>query len=69
MRAIDPQLDGLTLNRMDRAPREQVRDRLSARAHDILAQFGIGTGLFAGVVRETIVDAIIKPQLNGLLKL
>jgi Patatin-like phospholipase len=69
LRAIDPQLDGLTLNRMDRAPREQVRDRLSARAHDILAQFGIGTGLFAGVVRETIVDAIIKPQLNGLLKL
>jgi hypothetical protein len=69
LRAIDPQLDGLTLERMDRAPREHVRDRLSARAHDILAQFGVGTGLFAGVIRETIVDTLIKPQLNSLLKL
>src|SRR5215469_219372 len=69
LRAIDPHLDGLTIDRMDRAPREQLRDRLSSRAHDILAQFGVGTGLFAGVVRETIVDTIIKPQLNNLLKL
>jgi hypothetical protein len=28
LRAIDVQLDGLTLDRMDRQPREQVRDRL-----------------------------------------
>jgi hypothetical protein len=39
LRAIDVQLDGLTLDRMDRQPREQVRDRLCDRAHEI-AEWG-----------------------------
>jgi hypothetical protein len=54
---------------MDRHPREQVRDRLSSRAHDILAQFHVGRGPLGGLVREAIVDALVKPQLNKLLKL
>jgi hypothetical protein len=65
LRAIDPQFDGLTLERMDRSPREQVRNRLEDRAHNILAQMHIGPGF----VREIIVAALLKPQLNKLLKL
>ena len=69
LRAIDPQFDGLTLERMAEGPRKEVRDRLASRAHDILAQFHIGSGPFAGIVRTVIVEALVKPQLNKLLKL
>jgi hypothetical protein len=69
LRAINPELDGLTLERMDRHPRELVRDRLSNRAHDVLAQFQVGKPPFGGFVREAIVDALVKPQLNRLFKL
>jgi hypothetical protein len=69
LRAIDTQFDGLTLDRMELQPRERVRDRLSSRAHDILAQCHVGSGPFGGIIREAIVDALVQPQLNRLLKL
>jgi hypothetical protein len=47
LRPIDVQLDGLTLDRMDRQPREQVRDRLCDRAHEIMAELNIGADPFA----------------------
>ena len=65
IRKIDSNLDGLTLDKVDRGIREQFRDRLRSRAHDILAEMGVPTAL----IRETIDLAFIRPQLNKLLKL
>jgi hypothetical protein len=65
IRAIDPDLNGLTLDQVDRRTREQVRDRLRSRAHEILAELGVPTAL----VREAIDLALIRPQLDKLLKL
>lgn len=65
IRPIDPALNGLTLDNVDRGTREQVRDRLRSRAHDILEEMGVPTAL----VREAIDLAFIRPQLNKLLKL
>jgi hypothetical protein len=69
LRAIDVQFDGLTLDRMDRQPREQVRDRLRDRAHEIMFEFSIGSGLFGGAVRQAIDTAFITPLLNKTLHL
>lgn len=65
IRTIDHELDGLTLDKVDRGTREQVRDRLRSRAHDILEEMGVPTP----IIRETIDLALIRPQLNKLLKL
>jgi hypothetical protein len=69
LRAIDVQLDGLTLDRMDRQPREQVRDRLCDRAHEIMAELNIGAGPLGGAVRQAIDTGFITPFLNKLLHL
>jgi hypothetical protein len=70
LRAIDPRFDDLTLDRMEPGPRKQVRDRLARRAHDVLAQLHVGdAGPIGGIVRSTIVGALVRPQLNKLLKL
>jgi hypothetical protein len=66
---IDPALNGLTLEKMDRGVREKVRDRLRDRAHDILKEAGVNPWLVGGAVREAIDVALIKPQLDKLLKL
>jgi hypothetical protein len=66
---IDPALDGLTVEKMDRGIREQVRDRLRNRAHEILKEAGIDPWLVGGAVREAIDVAFIKPQIDKLLKL
>ena len=65
IRSIDHELDGLTLDKVDRGTREQVRDRLRSPAHDILAEMGVPTA----IIRETIDLAFIRPQLNKRLKL
>jgi hypothetical protein len=69
LRAIDVQLDGLTLDRMDRQPREQVRDRLCDRAHEMMAELNIGAGPLGGAVRQAIDAGFITPFLNKLLHL
>ena len=66
---IDKSLDGLTLEKMDRGVRGKVRDRLRDRAHDILKEAGVDPWLVGGAVREAIDVALIKPQLDKLLKL
>jgi hypothetical protein len=66
---IDPALNGLTVEKMDRGIREKVRDRLRNRAHEILKEAGIDPWLVGGAVREAIDVAFIKPQIDKLLKL
>lgn len=66
---IDPSLDGLTLDRMDRSIREAVRDRMRDRSKEIMKQFGIDPWLVGGTVRDAIDRLVVKPQLEKLLKL
>jgi hypothetical protein len=66
---IDATLDGLKLAQMDRDTRIAVRDRLRDRAHEILREIGGNSWLNCGAVRETLDLALIKPQLDKLLKL
>lgn len=66
---IDPALDGLTIEKMDRSVREKVRDRLSDRAKEILKEAGIHPLLVGGAVRDAIDAALIRPQIDKLLKL
>ena len=55
---------------MDPQVRERVRDRLRARAHDIMAELKIGgQGWLGGGIREAIDLAFIKSQLDKLLGL
>jgi hypothetical protein len=54
---------------MDRTIRENVRDRLRDRAHEVLKEAGINPWLIGGAVREAIDLALVKPQLDKLLKL
>jgi hypothetical protein len=46
-----------------------VRDRLRDRAHEVLKEAGVSPLLVGAAVRETIDLALIKPQLDKLLKL
>jgi hypothetical protein len=69
IRTLDTTLDGLKLERMDRDTRIAVRDRLRDRAHTILQEIGVNPWLIGGAVREAIDLALIKPQLDKLLKL
>jgi len=64
IRKIDHELDGLTLDKVDRGTREQVHDRLCSRAKDIPAEMGVPTA----IIRETIDLAFIRLQLNRVLK-
>ncbi len=66
---IDPALDGLTIEKMDRSVREKVRDRLQDRAKEILKEAGINPFLVGGAVRDAIEGALIRPQIDKLLKL
>jgi hypothetical protein len=69
IRNIDTSLNGLKLEQMDRDTRIAVRDRLRDRAHTILQEIGVNPWLIGGAVREAIDLALIKPQLDKLLKL
>jgi hypothetical protein len=69
IRPIDPALNGLKLENMDRDVRTAMRDRLRDRAHEILKEAGVNPWLVGGAVREAIDLALIKPQLDKLLKL
>lgn len=69
IRHIDSSLNGLKLEQMDRDTRIAVRDRLRDRAHEILKEMGVDPWLVGGAVREAIDLALIKPQLEKLLKL
>jgi hypothetical protein len=69
LRAIDVQLDGLTLDRMDRQPREHVRDRLRDRAHEMMAELNIGAGPLGGLVRQATDTGFITPFLSKILQL
>jgi hypothetical protein len=69
IREIDASLNGLKLENMDRDTRIAVRDRLRERAHTILQEMGVNPWLVGGAVREAIDVALIKPQLDKLLKL
>jgi hypothetical protein len=69
IRPIDPNLDNLKLQKMDRDVRVEVRERLRDRAHEILKEIGIDPFLIGGAVREAIDLALIKPQLDKLLML
>ena len=66
---IDPTLDGLKLEKMDRAIREKIRDQIRDRSHEIMKDAGITPWLIGGAVRDAIDLALIKPQLDKLLKL
>ena len=66
---IDPALDGLKLEKMDRAIREKIRDQIRDRSHEIMKEAGITPWLIGGAVRDAIDLALIKPQLDKLLKL
>ncbi len=66
---IDPALDGLKLEKMDRTVREKIRDQIRDRAHEIMKEAGINPWLIGGAVREAIDLALVKPQLDKLLKL
>jgi hypothetical protein len=67
---IDTSLNDLHLEKMDPQVRERVRDRLRARAHDIMAELKIGgQGWLGGGIREAIDLAFIKSQLDKLLGL
>ena len=65
IREIDHSLDGLKLKDVPRAQRQDFKDRLTARAHDFMAEIGIPTP----VLRQIIDTAFISPQLNKLLGL
>ena len=65
IRPIDHHLDGLKLQNVDEKKRKEFRDRLRARAHDIMKELGVHTA----VVREGIDLAFIRPQLDKLLML
>ena len=69
IRKIDASLDGLKLDQMNRDTRIAVRERLRDRAHEILKEMGVNPWLVGGAVREAIDLALIKPQLDKLLKL
>jgi hypothetical protein len=66
---IDHDLDGLKLENMDHDIRVAVRDRLRERSHEILKEIGVNPWLIGPAVREAIDLALIKPQLDKLLKL
>ena len=66
--APDPSLDGLKLEKMDRDVRENVRDRLIDRANEMMKQMGVEGFIYGPAVRG-IVDLILKPKLDQLLKL
>ena len=65
IREIDHLLNGLKLKDVPRAQRQEFKDRLTARAHDFMAELGIPTP----VLRQAIDVAFITPQLNKLLGL
>ncbi len=65
IREIDHTLDGLKLQNVDASKRKEFRDRLRARAHDIMEEIGVPTAL----VREAIDVAFVRPQLDKLLML
>jgi hypothetical protein len=65
IRPIDTGLDGITLEHMPRDIRQRFKDRLTDRAHEILAELGVPTP----VLREGIDLAIVSPFLNRLLYL
>ncbi len=66
---IDPALNGLKLEKMERSTREKVRDQLRARSHVIMKEAGIDPWMIGGVVRKAIDLAVVKPKLEKLLKL
>jgi hypothetical protein len=66
---IDTSLNGLKLENMNRDLRIAIRDRLRDRSHEILREIGVNPWLIGGAVREAIDLALIKPQLDKLLKL
>jgi hypothetical protein len=65
IRRIDTDLDGITLERMPRDIRQRFKDRLTERAHEIMAELGVPTP----VLREGIDLALVSPFLNRLLYL
>jgi hypothetical protein len=65
IREIDESLNGMTLERMPRDVRQRFKDRLTQRAHELLKEIGVPTG----IVREGIDLALISPFLNRLLYL
>jgi hypothetical protein len=64
LRPIDQSLNGLELRNVSWDLRKQMKDRLTRRAHDMLAELNVP---FAG--REAIDLFFITPQLNKLLGL
>jgi hypothetical protein len=69
IRPIDPSLDGLKLEQMDRATRVAVRECLRSRVKIILQQMGINWPLIGGLAREVIDWAVVRRELNKILKL
>lgn len=68
-RHIDPQLNGLKLNKMDRATREKVRDRLRDRLLEVIKKAGVEGFIIGPIAREALDLGLITPQLNKILKL
>ncbi len=64
IRPIDRSLDGIELSEVSRDLRKRFKDRLTDRAHDLLAELGVSF-----VLREGIDLGFISPQLNKLLAL
>jgi hypothetical protein len=61
---IDESLDGLELADVPRDQRKRFKDRLTDRAHALLAELGVAFPL-----REAIDLGFITPKLNKLLSL
>ena len=69
IRPIDATLDGLTFERMNPALREEVREKLRARAGAILEAAGIDGRLLGAVERKAIDLLVVKPALDRILEL
>jgi len=61
---IDESLDGLELTAVPRDQRKRFKDRLTDRAHELMAELGVAFPL-----REAIDLGFITPKLNKLLSL
>ena len=66
---IDEDLNGLTMDKMDREVREKVRDRVRDRVMTILEEMGVEGFIWGPIVREGLNAALITPELNKVLKL
>ncbi len=62
---IDADLNGMTLERLPRDIRQRFKDRLTARAHEVMVELGVPTP----VLREGIDLVLVSPFLNRLLYL